>query len=446
MFLPVDKNSYSSHLYIIFAISMYLIPFSTGTGGGSFVITFAFPFLILLFFFIAGSYIVRKERVNYPNDLKLSLLFAAINLFAIFIASLMNENLIMSFARSVFDLFGFTIFLYIISHASKSQNAALVYSKISQVFVWSGVIMSAYFIVNFLLAVQQNSLDKVLLERENGGLMSLPWGASNTIAGCLMMPFFLALDRAFNTKSLKFNSRAMMFLAMLLIMFAIIVTQSRNVITTLLLGMTFVGILTKNVKSTVLFLVTVITTVTAIAILSGQDLSSIFEARIGDQAQDVGGFNGRTILWDASIIYFALHPFSPLGYFGMLGEMGHTGHNIFLTTLLERGILGLVAYILFLINNLGFSLKKIFDKSLSFAIRRRMTLYLIAMLSILLQLQFEDSNLTAQNIVYQWIFLALMYISPYCDVPETNDGHTNKENQLAYRTGSRSTRGDKIID
>ena len=118
----------------------------------------------------------------------------------------------------------------------------------------------------------------------------------------------------------------------------------------------------------------------------------------------------------------------------MLNEMGHTGHNIFLTTLLERGIIGLIAYILFLINNLGFSLKKIFDKSLSFAIRRRMTLYLIAMLSMLLQLQFEDSNLTAQNIVYQWIFLALMYISPYCDMPETNDGHTNRENQLAYRS------------
>ena len=413
---------------------MYLLPFSTGTGGGSFVITFAFPFFVLLFFFIAGSFIVRKEKTNYPDDLKLSLLFATINLFIIFIASLMNQSIVLSFARSVFDFFGFAIFLYITSHASKNKNAASIYSKLSLVFVWSGVIMSAYFIVNFLLAVQQNSLDQVLLERENGGLMSLPWGASNTIAGCLMMPFFLALDRAFNTKSLKFNSRVVMFMAMLIIMFAIIVTQSRNVIITLILGLTFVGILTKNIKPTVLFIATIVTIVTSIAILSGQDLSSIFEARVGDQAQDVGGFNGRTILWEASILYFSIHPFSPLGYFGMLNEMGHTGHNIFLTTLLERGIIGLIAYILFLINNLGFSLKKIFDKSLSFAIRRRMTLYLIAMLSMLLQLQFEDSNLTAQNIVYQWIFLALMYISPYCDMPETNDGHTNRENQLAYRS------------
>lgn len=296
--------------------------------------------------------------------------------------------------------------------------------------------MSTYFIVNFLLAVQQNSLDQVLLERENGGLMSLPWGASNTIAGCLMMPFFLALDRAFNTSSLKFNSRAIMFLAMLLIMFAIIVTQSRNVIITLLLGMTFIGVLTKNLKPTMLFLSTIVAIVISAAILSGQDFSSIFEARVGDQAQDVGGFNGRTTLWEASILYFANHPFSPLGYFGMLGEMGHTGHNIFLTTLLERGILGLVAYILFLTNNLGFSVKKIFDKSLSFAIRRRMTLYLIAMLSMLLQLQFEDSNLTAQNIVYQWIFLALMYLAPYCDVSENDNASTTAANQLASRLRS----------
>ncbi len=415
---------------------MYLVPFSTGTGAGSFVIMFAFPFLVLLFFFIAGSLIARKERINYPDDLKLSLLFAGIHLFAIFIASLMNQSLVMSFARSVFDFFGFAIFMYITSHASKNKNAALVYSKLSPIFVWSGAIMSVYFIINFLLAVQQNSLDQVLLERENGGLMSLPWGASNTIAGCLMMPFFLALDRAFNTKSLKFNSRAMMFLAMLLIMFAIIVTQSRNVIITLLLGLTFVGVLTKNIKPTILFLATIVTIVVSIALLSGQDLSSIFEARVGDQAQDVGGFNGRTTLWEASILYFSTHPFSPLGYFGMLGEMGHTGHNIFLTTLVEQGMFGLVAYILFLINNLGFCLKKIYDKSLSFGIRRRMTLYMIAMLSILLQLQFEDSNLTAQNIVYQWMFLALMYVSPYCDVPEGEDAASIMENRLVSRSGS----------
>jgi O-antigen ligase len=397
---------------------MCLLPFSTGTGAGSFVVTFAFPFLILLFVCIVGIFIVRKEKINYPDDLKLSALCAFLNVFAIFIASLMNESLILSFARSIFDFFGFAIFLYITASASKNKDAALVHNKISLIFVWSGTIMSIYFIANFLLAVQQNSLDRVLLERENGGLMSLPWGASNTIAGCLMMPFFLALDRAFNMKSLKRNSRVIMFFAMLIIMFAIIVTQSRNVIITLLMGMIFIGVLTKNTKPTLMFLGTIVTVVISIAIFSGQDLSSIFEARVGDQAQDVGGFNGRTTLWELSIAYFLNHPFAPLGYFGMLGEMGHTGHNIFLTTLLERGILGLIAYILFLINNLSFCVRKISNKYLSYAIRRRMTLYLIAMLSILLQLQFEDSNLTAQNIVYQWIFLALMYLSPYCDVPE----------------------------
>jgi O-antigen ligase len=399
---------------------MCLLPFSTGTGAGSFVVTFAFPFLVLLFVFIIGSFIARKERINYPDDLKLAAFCALLRLFAIFIASLMNQSLILSFARSIFDFFGFAMFLYITSNASKSKNAELVHNKISLIFVWSGVIMSIYFIVNFLLAVQQNSLDQVLLERENGGLMSLPWGASNTIAGCLMMPFFLALDRAFNMKLLKRNARITMLFSMLIIMFAIIVTQSRNVIFTLVLGMIFIGGLTKNLKSTLAFIGLIIAVVAGIAIFSGQDLSSIFEARVGDQAQDVGGFNGRTLLWEVSIARILAHPFAPLGYFGMLAEMGHTGHNVFLTTLIEQGIFGTVAYILFLINNLVFCFKKIFDKSLSVAIRKRMTLYLIAMLSILLQLQFEDSNLTAQNIVYQWLFLSLMYVSAYCDVPATD--------------------------
>ena len=56
-------------------------------------------------------------------------------------------------------------------------------------------------------------------------------------------------------------------------------------------------------------------------------------------------------------------------------------------------------------------------KLLSFTSKKRMTLYLIAMFSILIQLQFEDSNLTAQNIIYQWVFLSLMYLSVYCDAP-----------------------------
>jgi O-antigen ligase len=94
---------------------------------------------------------------------------------------------------------------------------------------------------------------------------------------------------------------------------------------------------------------------------------------------------------------------------------------VFLTTLLEQGILGLLAYVLFLINNFWFCVRKIVSKGLSSMAKRRMVLYLIAMLSLLLQLQFEDSNLTAQNIVFQWVFLSLMYLSPYCDVPEEDE-------------------------
>jgi O-antigen ligase len=356
--------------------------------------------------------------------------------FSILLTSLMNQSLIQSFARSIFSLFGFAIFLYITSNASISKDAKLAYNKISLIFIFSGAVMSLYFIVNFLLALQQNSLDRVLLERENGGLLSLPWGASNTIAACLMMPFFLAIDRAFNRQAGKKKKDTSMFVFMLIIIMAIMITQSRNVMFTLAMGTIFIGGLTKNLKSTLVFLA--ILGVLFLSILSffGQDLDTIFAARLGDQAQDVGGFNGRTALWEESIVYFALHPLEPLGYFGMLGELNHTAHNVFLTTLIEQGILGLVAYLLFLINNFWFCAKKLASKSLSSLAKRKMTLYLIAMLSILLQLQFEDSNLTAQNIIYQWIFLALMYLSPYCDTPD--DAEDDRANVLLASTGLRN--------
>jgi hypothetical protein len=418
MFLPIGKNSYSSHLYIVFLISMCLLPFSTAAGSGSFVVSFAFPFLIVLFILIIAKFVTRKERINYPNELKPALFCALLHVFCIFISSLMNQSLMLSFARAIFDLVGFTVFLYITSNSSISKDAILAYNKITLIFISSGFIMSIYFIINFLLAVQQNSLDKVLLERENGGLMSLPWGASNTIAACLMMPFFLALERLFNIK-VKNNDSKVMFFVMLTIIMAIIITQSRNVISTLIVGMIFIGCLTKNAKRTLIFLGTIAVIFLAITSLYGQDLTTIFDARLGDQAADIGGFNGRTSLWEISILHFMNHPLEPLGYFGMLVEFGHTGHNVFITTLIEQGIFGLVAYILFLIDNFSFCMRKIFTKSLSFITKKRMILYLIAMLSILLQLQFEDSNLTAQNILYQWVFLGLMYLSAYCDLPAT---------------------------
>jgi O-antigen ligase len=412
---------------------MCLLPFSTGTGSGSFVISFAFPFLILLSLFISGVFITRKERVNYSQDLKLTLLCGMLHVFAIFIASLMNENLVLSFARSIFDFVGFAMFWYITSNSSVSKDAILVYNKVSSLFILSGFLMSVYFIINFLLAVQQNSLDKVLLERENGGLMSLPWGASNTIAACLMMPFFSALDRLFNApaqapaetqiqtqilvKKKKKKSNWMLVIMVTIVM-AILITQSRNVTITLLLSTIVIGGSTKNGKQTLIFVGLLAVIFIAITSFYGQDLDTIFDARVGDGAADIGGFNGRTTLWVLSIDYFFNHPLAPLGYFGMLGELGHTGHNIFLTTLVEQGIFGLVAYILFTINNFTFCFKKMATKSLSFVTKRRMVLYTIANFAILIQLQFEDSNLTAQNIVYQWIFLALMYLSAYCDPPE----------------------------
>ncbi|WP_295619181.1 O-antigen ligase [Chamaesiphon sp. GL140_3_metabinner_50] len=345
----------------------------------------------------------------------------------------MNENLVLSFARSIFDFVGFAIFLYITSNSSISKDATLAYNKISSLFILSGFLMSVYFIINFLLAVQQNSLDKVLLERENGGLMSLPWGASNTIAACLMMPFFSALDRLFNApaqaqaetqiqaqilvKKKKKKSNWMLVIMVTIVM-AILITQSRNVTITLLLSTIVIGGSTKNAKQTSIFVGLLAVIFLSITSFYGQDLDTIFDARVGDGAADIGGFNGRTTLWVISIDYFFNHPLEPLGYFGMLGELGHTGHNIFLTTLVEQGIFGLVAYILFTINNFTFCLKKMATKSLSFVTKRRMVLYTIANFAILIQLQFEDSNLTAQNIVYQWVFLALMYLSAYCDPPE----------------------------
>jgi O-antigen ligase len=398
-------------------MSMCLLPFSTGggTGSSSVVVTFALPFLVFLCTFIIYNFFSKRERTNYPREFKASIFCALLHIFAIFLSSLMNQNLASAFARSIFHLFGFIIFLYITSNASVNRNAVLVYNKVALMMVSSGFVMSGYFIVNFALAIQQKSFEQVLLERSNGGLMSLPWGASNSIAACLMMPFFLGLDRVVNLKPIKKTDRSFTIFMMVIMIIAIILTQSRNVIITLVIGLLGISLLTGNKKPVFIFVGLVAMIVVPVVTFYSQDLEFIFATRIGDQSDNLEGFNGRTIIWEESISYFTNHPFQPLGYFGMLEEIGHTSHNVFMTTLIEQGIIGLLLYVLFLFNNFAFCIKKMSVKYLSLITRRRTMLYLVAMLSIFIQYQFEDSNLTAQNIIYQWIFLALMYLHVYCD-------------------------------
>ena len=418
MFLPTGLNSSSNHLYMAFLVSMCLLPFSTGGGKGSdsVVITFALPFLLLLSIFIVYNLTTAREKASYPNEIRFSIFYALLHVFSIFISSLMNQSLTAAFARSIFHLFGFTIFLYIVSNSSMSKNATLVYNKISMILIFSGFLMSVYFIGNFVFAIQQNSLEQVLLERGNGGLLSLPWGASNTIAACLMMPFFLALDRIINTRYVKKIGIKSTVFMVFIIAVAILITQSRNVIVVLSIGLPLIGIFTKNKKSVLVILMLIAAVVFAVVSFSGQDFDGIVAARIGDRAEDVSGFNGRTFIWEESILYFSTHPLQPVGYFGMLDEIGHTAHNIFITTLIEQGALGLIAYILFLFDNFLFCFKKMSTQYLSLITKKRIVLYLVAMLSILVQYQFEDSNFTAPNIIYQWVFISLMYLSVYSDI------------------------------
>ena len=447
MFLPISENLYSKALYILFSLSICLLPFSTGGGRGnhseSNVITFAFPFLIVLSTAIFFIFISNRKSLCFPHEIKFTIFCAILHTFSIFISSLLNDSLIVAFSRSIFHFIGFSIFLYIVSNLNTRKNAALVYNEVSLLTIGSGCLMSAYFIINFALALQDNPLDVVLLERENGGFMSLPWGATNTIAACLMMPLFLAVERFISLKPIKKvdlmtkkiglaptrigfakqidfapkqANRKIVLAAIAIIVLAILITQSRNAILCATLGLIAIGILTKNTKFTFAFITVTTIAIGVASMFYTQDLDAVFAARVGDQAQDVEGFNGRTFLWGTSVVYFLEHALQPVGYFGMLAKLGHTAHNIFLTTVIEQGILGLGAYLLFLGNNFLFCLKKLSYKYFSFTTKRTMIIYLIAMLTIIMQLQFEDANLTAQNIIYQWLFLALMYLSTYRDV------------------------------
>lgn len=389
----------------LLGLGMLLMPFSTGPGPDSFVIPFGLPFLIVAAS-LALPYLFVK-LVNFKSNVLMLLILPFLHVvwlgFTVVSASL---QLTASGARAAVEFVGFLIFAYIISVSTSGRDGKLVfYNRGLRVFVLSGGVLALYFLFSFYFAVDSYGAIAVLLSRYTGGLMSLPWGASNTIASILIMPIFVAFGLAYLGQG---RQRFFSLLFAFAMFTAVLVTQSRSALASILIGI-FLLLVVKRTALPIIGIVGIIIVVLLTGYFSGPDvLEIVFDKRFGDIAE-LSTLNGRFDIWEIALDYYMNQPLDPIGYYSSQYVFGFSPHNLVITTLIEQGVPGLFLIIALYFSGMLSSLRSSLnnkESNISMA-----AFFFCGIITLFIDAQFEDAQFTYPFIVYFWFFLGLLFLN-----------------------------------
>ena len=364
---------------LFFAFGMILLAFSTSPEDGG-VLSFGTPFFVASML----AFIPVIHRFFANMDWRF-FLFPLLYVLLIVVMTVFSFNPFQSSVRAVFNVIGFVLYLGLIC-SFLSQRLSV--QMLARVLMFSGATLAMYFIVNFFFKSMALGIEQVILERYVGGAMSLPWGASNTIAQVLLLSAvsYLILD-----ERRKFD-----FLMFCLISAGICLTFSRS--NMLLLFLLF-------------FIVFKLRQLIVVGAISGLVLAIAFAYMVIFVGWDLSGFdtfvssrtdvdllvtgNGRLQTIVEKIDYLTDHPFEPIGYYSSLFYFELSAHNFWMTSLIEQSLAAVLV-------SLGFFF------FVGRTVFRRDRKVFFGFLIIMAALMVEDPHFTQQYITSFWVFLALL--------------------------------------
>jgi len=405
----VNHYSYDGMTIWIFRfifLGMILLPFSTNPGDKSVVISFGLPFLAIaaVISFLFLIYSNRPFNANLKGVLWSSCLY--VGFIALF--SMFSPERLPSFGRSIPHVIGLLIFIFILSFSNDSNKAKSSWiNKFIITLVLSGTILSVYYVANFSLAAFHKSFIEVIFERFVGGLMSLPWGASNTIAATLIMPLVVTLASIHMSTGYKYCK----YIVVVIIIIAILATLSRTVLVLLLYIFLIQSILARSSKYIAYFILIVMVPGILLFYFNKEGLDAISQTRVN--VDTITSLSGRAEIWKEFAEYISRNPLSPIGYYGSQYLFGYSGHNTLLTTMVELGIFGILITIVFYANLLTCSLKAILNSNTEH--KNIYIILFVGLTAILLNLMNEDPNYTQQYIIYFWFFSGILCLSSGTD-------------------------------
>lgn len=362
-------------------IACLLLPFSTSRDTGLVfspgIPIFYFASLVLLFS-------RRQSSISRGNIYFLVSLFLMMMLPAVF--SIITPNAAAALWRATAYIFGFAIILYSVFAKDDKYLNLRIYNSIKILTLST----SLYYIINFMLKAFRYGISEVALDRGSGGLAELPWGASNLVAAVIFLGIISILDQFLNVKTRSRHDPAILFIAML----AIVLTFSRTVILGLLFIILFILIYKKSVGILSSLLIIVGLMFTVYSNLEGPEKQSM-DILLSDRfnTNSASDFNGREQIWREYIDYYSIDH-SPIGYFAGLDKFSHSGHSLYISTLIEQGVIGIAAivatFLIFII----------------ILINRRKYFLAFSFLCLIILFNFEDLFYN-----HQYILLFSLYIS-----------------------------------
>jgi hypothetical protein len=362
-----------------FVLGMILLGFSTSPEDGG-VLSFGTPF------FIAAMLAFMPVIFRYLADMDWRFfLFPFLYIFLIVVMTAFSFSPFQSSVRAFFNVVGFVVYLGLICSVLSQR---LSVQALARILIFSGAVLAMYFIVNFFLSSMEHGIQQVILERYVGGAMSLPWGASNTIAQVLLLS---AVSYTILDERRKFD-----FLMFCLLALGICLTFSRSNMLLLLL-LFFVVFRVRQLIMVGFVSVFVLGVFFAYMVISvGWDLSgfdTFLSSRTDVELLATG--NGRLQTMMEKIDYLVDHPFEPIGYYSSLFHFELSAHNFWMTSLIEESLVAVLV-------SLGFFF------FVGRTVFRRDRNVFFGFLIIMMALMVEDPHFTQQYITSFWVYLALL--------------------------------------
>jgi hypothetical protein len=364
-------------------IGFLCLPF-TLLGDKLVILSLGLPFLSVAS--LLGIFLMIQNRFSNLYSIFYALLFAITPIATSFFAFDVGASLI----RSISGLVGFSIFAYSMSLSCIKKNFIIEYSYILS---FSGLVLSLYYSINFILKSIQLGFGRVVTERAVGESASLPWGASNIISAVL----FISLICSLYALSSITNKKIFVFIS-IIIFIGISLTLSRTGIIVSVILLLYYVLQTNLLKRLPVMLFLVILASSAILIWSTND-PELFEIVFNDRIE-VNGGNGRFESWNEKLSYSVQHSFFPIGYYSSLYFFeGVTSHNFFITTFVEQSFLGIISLI-FIFHPLF--LYRQFSK--------KDRILFIGLCLIISNLFFEDAYFNEQYVFVLWLYLTIVYL------------------------------------
>lgn len=376
------SNDFATKLFkFLMLMSVVLLSFSTSKEQGG-VVTFASPFLGLIILFIFPFAVLKIPRIDgYVFVVSLAYLLV------MGVATLLSSDFIQSFVRFFYYIVAVFIFWFILLTYERINISVDYLARQIQL---SGLILSIYFISNFIYQSFEHGFVHVIYERHVGGLMSLPWGASNVIAQVLLLSMFASL---FIQGKGRLSGAAVF-----IIFLCIVITMSRSVlILSIPLLVLYYGLGRFSLIFAIVFAIATYLFLTFVA--DQVDLTGFYDflERRTNSSELMSG-NDRFELSLSKIEYFLRHPLEPVGFYSSINQFQSTAHNYWVTTLVEQSLVALlVSIVLFIL---------FFARSCLLGPK-----FGSGFLLIMLGLSVEDPQFTQQYTILLWFVFLLIQIS-----------------------------------